>query len=139
MKKQFFSCLMLGTLIIGTTISYSMPALAEIPSISSNTLPLAGVNLILIHLHSTKSVKYTPNAILNPRFMISYDSPLTANDLYMRIIRSNSAIHLKNQSLVTVTAQDSAYNQNSQEEKAHVWQQQLTKTLHLVKITPYRS
>lgn len=139
MKKYFFICLILGSMTMGAGMVSPLPVFAEKRPIFSNTLSVGGIKFVVIRGESSETVKGR-SLILEDRLVaILSDSKLMTSDVQLRKNKTDFAIYVKDQLLITVTAKDAAYNQNSQEKQAEIWQQQFAKTLPLVNVTPYRS
>jgi hypothetical protein len=135
MKKQSLSCFLLGTLIIGMTLSLTLPASATQDASFSNTLSVGGIELITLRGESDESVKERSSILEDRLIPILADSKLVARDVRIKMLSSCYAIYVKGRLFVTITTKDAAYNQTTPEKQALTWRRQLAKTLPLVKVT----
>lgn len=133
MKNRVSTCL-----VVMAIMSHTLPLQATINTVFTKILSVGGVDLITLRGSSTESVRVRSEVIEDRLVSILSDPDLAAGDVQIRHINTDYSIYVKNQPLITVTPQDSAYNQNSQEKQAQIWQEILAKKLPLVKVTSYQ-
>ena len=134
MKKQGTRFFILGTLIMSSTLVISTNVSAITRTVFRETISVGGVYLITLRGNSEKSVENRKNILEDRLIDILADSNLQSSDVSVAKLYSDYAIYVKRRLLVTVTPQDSAYNQTTPEKQANTWREQLAKSLPQVKV-----
>ena len=134
MKKQGTRFFILGTLIMSSTLVISTNVSAITRTVFRENISVGGVYLITLRGNSEKSVENRKNILEDRLIDILADSNLQSSDVSVAKLHSDYAIYVKRRLLVTVTPQDSAYNQTTPEKQANTWREQLAKSLPQVKV-----
>jgi hypothetical protein len=104
-------------------------SVAMFQTVFKNTLSIGGTEMITLRGDSQASVDNRADILTNRINYILGEPNLTADDIVIVMEKNDPVLYVRKHLLVTVTTQDAAYNQLTQEKQADIWLQKFRETL----------